>query len=129
MLSPHVYINIFCTETFGLAVLAGFSCLCILGSSLSVYVCHPRGALLAYWASGYSVSPGISRSARKLAWTPRVIKIFFSLIKLEIFFCLIKKCWNMIKKRWGWIIKTCWILRREGFKSLFSTIYLFSKFF
>jgi len=67
MLSPHGYINIFCIEAFGPAVLAGFSCLCIMGLSLSVHACHPRDALPTYWASGCSVSPGISRGARKLA--------------------------------------------------------------
>jgi hypothetical protein len=38
------------TEACSLAVLARFPCLCIMGSSLSVHVCHPRGALPVYWA-------------------------------------------------------------------------------
>jgi len=37
------------TEACSPAVLAGFPCLCILGSSLSVHACHPRSALPAYW--------------------------------------------------------------------------------
>jgi len=60
------------TETCGPAAEARFPCLCHLGSSLSVYACHPRGVLPAYWAC--RVFSGISCGARKLARTPRVTK-------------------------------------------------------
>jgi len=49
--SPTTYTgNIYeCTEGIGLAV--GGACLfsLLLGSSSYVHVCHPRGALHAYW--------------------------------------------------------------------------------
>jgi len=38
------------TEACYPAVEAMFPCLCHLGSSLSVHVCHPRGILHVYWA-------------------------------------------------------------------------------
>jgi hypothetical protein len=54
-------------QACGPAVLAGFLCLCLLGSSLSVHVCHPRDVLPVCWACRCSVGPGINRGARKLA--------------------------------------------------------------
>jgi hypothetical protein len=60
------------TETCGPAAEARFPCLCHLGSSLSVHICHPRGVLPTYWVC--RVFSGISCGARKLARTPRVTK-------------------------------------------------------
>jgi hypothetical protein len=45
-----------------------------LDSILSVHACHPAGPYLPTEFAGCSVGPGISRGARKLAQTPRVIK-------------------------------------------------------
>jgi hypothetical protein len=44
-----IKIQWFSTEACTPTVLAGFLCLCILGSSLSMHVCHLRGVLLVYW--------------------------------------------------------------------------------
>jgi len=44
------------------------------GLTLFVHACHPRMPYLPTGLAGCSVGPGISRGARKLARTPRVIK-------------------------------------------------------
>jgi len=44
----HLIKVIKCIEACDTTVLARFSCLCILGSSLSVHACHPCGALPVY---------------------------------------------------------------------------------
>jgi hypothetical protein len=54
--------------------LAGFPCLYALGLSLACTSVTPAMSYLSTGLTGCLVGPRISRSARKLARTPRVIK-------------------------------------------------------
>ena len=82
MVDPSRYIFIIrinrmfnlCTEACDLVVDVRFPCLCHLGSSLSVHVCHPAVSYLSTGLAGCSVDPRISCGACKLARTPRVKK-------------------------------------------------------